>query len=252
MRRGRAAAVAAFVLCASSASGQGAEAPVLGVAVPPPVTFHAPVSPPMEPQPRLVPSASPAVPATDDDLFRADPETYAPRYDRRYRGGPWFLKRFARGFWPYGYGFGPVLAAPGYAAAPGAAGSPLEAPGYLRLEAQPEDAEVYVDGVYAGTAADFGAAAGRRLQPGLHRIELRADGYESVVLDVRITAGATTTLRRRLASRGAPPRPAVQAPALSAAPRAVYVIPRCYAGDAPPRREQLPAGCSSSALQMAK
>jgi hypothetical protein len=65
--------------------------------------------------------------------------------------------------------------------------------GTLRLEIRPANAEVYVDGVYAGHAADFDGVSQRvALTAGAHRIEVRAEGYEQVHFDTRITKSRAT------------------------------------------------------------
>jgi hypothetical protein len=59
--------------------------------------------------------------------------------------------------------------------------------GTLRLKMKPRDATVYVDGYYAGRVDDFDGIFQRlRVEPGPHRIEIRADGYETHVLDVLV------------------------------------------------------------------
>ncbi len=66
--------------------------------------------------------------------------------------------------------------------------------GKLRLKLKPRDAEVYVDGYYAGVVDDFDGIFQRlHLDSGPHRIEVRAPGYEPLVFEVRITPDHTTT-----------------------------------------------------------
>jgi hypothetical protein len=74
--------------------------------------------------------------------------------------------------------------------------------GGLSLEIDPPTASVFVDGRYMGTGADFGP----NLQPlgltsGRHRVEIRAEGYESMTFDTDVAAGQVTpykaSLRRR-------------------------------------------------------
>ena len=60
----------------------------------------------------------------------------------------------------------------------------------------PVDAEVWVDGFYAGVVDDFdGTFQSLRLESGGYRIEIVAPGYEPLVFDVRITPGRKTTYR---------------------------------------------------------
>jgi hypothetical protein len=53
----------------------------------------------------------------------------------------------------------------------------------------PADAEIYVDGGYAGRPLQFSPARPLRLGAGQHRIELIATGYESARLDIAVLAG---------------------------------------------------------------
>ena len=71
--------------------------------------------------------------------------------------------------------------------------------GGLRLKVTPREAEVYVDGYYAGHVDDFdGARQKLKVAEGPHRIELRAEGYETATFDVVIIVGETTTYSTEL------------------------------------------------------
>ncbi|HXD21116.1 MAG TPA: PEGA domain-containing protein [Vicinamibacterales bacterium] len=74
--------------------------------------------------------------------------------------------------------------------------------GRLLLEVVPADAEVYVDGVYAGHSEQFdGVSPHARLAPGGHRIEVRAEGYRDVVFGTRILKSKRTVERVTLLPR---------------------------------------------------
>ena len=74
--------------------------------------------------------------------------------------------------------------------------------GELRLDISPRDAQVYVDGYYAGTVDDFdGAFQSLKLESGAYHIEIVAPGYETMEFDVRITAGQKITYRSDLFRR---------------------------------------------------
>ena len=63
----------------------------------------------------------------------------------------------------------------------------------------PEDAEVYVDGYFVGVVDDYNGAFQRlNLAAGTHRIEFRANGYETLNLDVRIEPRETITYKGEL------------------------------------------------------
>jgi hypothetical protein len=64
---------------------------------------------------------------------------------------------------------------------------------------KPSDAEVFVDGYYAGIVDEFDNVFQRlRLDSGPHRIEIRKDGYEPLSFEVRILPDHTTTYRGEL------------------------------------------------------
>jgi hypothetical protein len=177
------------------------------------------------------------VPAPRPDLFIAAPDTYAPRFDRVNPVAPG-SGFFPGVFWPWGPSFGP-----GYA---GYDGSRAAAYGYLQLLMQPASAVVYVDGLYVGSVDDL--RAGRKVEAGAHRLEIRAGGYEATSVDVRIDPGQTTIYRTDLKPVTAAPQTPAAAPAAAATarPKTFYVIPGCYAGDRRPDAQRLPRGCVAS------
>jgi hypothetical protein len=158
--------------------------------------------------------------------FRATLNTYAPGY---------FVPSYVTGFnnfgfglssrrlWPYGYsayafqpysmygyggyGYGGYgyegYDYPGYAAVSGYAGPPEASPdlesGNVRLDVQPQSAQIFVDGYFVGTVQDFHQTlAGLNLSAGAHHVEFSAAGYETLAIDMKITAGNTITYRASL------------------------------------------------------
>ena len=191
---------------------------------------------------------APRLTAPGGDLFRARPKTYAPRFDRVTVGPgfPGVYTPFVPGFYypPVNSGYAKASRSRDYRAA--SRGAPVvDASGYLRLDVQPGTAEMYIDGYYAGTADDFEGGLGGPLEAGSHRIEIRAPGFETVVFDVRTIPGRTITYRGVLsrAERASPPPAPVTA---QPSPKTFYVIPNCYAGDKPPRQDQLRPGCNAA------
>ncbi len=66
--------------------------------------------------------------------------------------------------------------------------------GNLKLKVKPRNAKVYVDGFYVGLVDEFdGAFQKLTLNGGRHKVELRADGYETTEFDVLITPEQTVT-----------------------------------------------------------
>jgi hypothetical protein len=120
--------------------------------------------------------------------------SYALPYGYRpygYRPGWSFNLYFGR---PYGYyAYGPAAGYGYYAISPGFSY------GSLRIVDAPEDAQVFVDGYYAGVVDDYdGVFQHLNLEPGSHRIELQVPGYGPVAFDVFIQPGQTITYRANI------------------------------------------------------
>jgi hypothetical protein len=165
-------------------------------------------------------------------------------------GAPSFIYVGPYGWDPW-YGLpGTPTVTPGYEFATPQAPGPPET-GSLRLEVQPSAVvQVYVDGFYVGMAEDLGGEL--TLEEGPHAIELRAPGYETVSLAVRILPGRTMVFRQALVSRnaGAVPDAAVRSQDEPVPSKPVYFIPGCYMGNVPPAEAGLPATCDQSRVRM--
>lgn len=140
---------------------------------------------------------------------RPSPGGWAPSYGRRYYTGPNGLGYYVYDPWSwYGYGW-PAYGAygawnswgPGWGGGWGGGWGPGWGGGGwgyggVRLKVNHRDAEVYVDGYYAGLVDDFdGVWQQLRLDDGGYRVEIRKRGYETLVFDVRIQPGRTITYR---------------------------------------------------------
>jgi hypothetical protein len=200
----------------------------------------------------------PPTPLPGGDLFRATPETYAPR-DTPYR---------------------PSVVASSLPTGPSYRRSPVYEPYVPATHTQvtgfgsaprwrdwepprPGNVDVFVDGKLFGTVDSVSRQGGLHLRPGFHRVDLRAVGFGSAAYNVTVrpphyfkpvydsglyvplvpvsaspSYGYAPYGSWPLSSFGAPPHPYT-------APRSVYVVPRCYAGDEPPKDYQLPTGCSA-------
>lgn len=79
------------------------------------------------------------------------------------------------------------------------AGEPFDArgePGRLRLEVRPEDASIYLDGRFLGTAEELASLhAGLIVDPGEHRLEVVRPGYESDEVELEVAAGEEVTVQ---------------------------------------------------------
>ena len=71
--------------------------------------------------------------------------------------------------------------------------------GKIRLKVKPRNAKVYVDGYYVGTVDEFdGALQKLTLNGGRHRVEIKAEGYETADFDVLIAPDETVTYQGEL------------------------------------------------------
>jgi PEGA domain len=137
-------------------------------------------------------------PNRDHDPIYVYPDywSYGGYYNPYYYGGvylgylaysPWGWTPAFYGY-PYGYaGYGGYYQAQGYDI------------GRVRLKVKPRDAEVFVDGYYAGTVDDFdGMLQSLRLDSGAYRIEIRKPGFETLQFDVRVQPDRTITYRSEM------------------------------------------------------
>lgn len=231
--------VSAIVVVLALVVHDAAVAQVLGAIRPAtgqPATQRAaepPVPPSASTAARRPPLTVPPPSALDKpDLFTVSPEFYNRRPARSPRARP---VRFA--LYPAyvaGYGIGASMSATPYTkSAPAPA-----ATGILRLEVAPLQAQLYVDGYFAGNVGDI--ARGVALEPGPHHIEIRAPGYEALSFDVKIVSNQTVTYRGDLQRVEPQPPPAPIPVPVSGT---FYIIPGCYAGNRPPTDSRLSAGC---------
>jgi hypothetical protein len=117
---------------------------------------------------------------------------------------------YPRRYYPYGYGtfglgyfyYDPYGWDPYYA---GGYGGRFSGYGYgyptgeLRLQVDQREAEVYVDGYYAGNVDDFdGVFQSLALEEGQYQIEVVAPGFEPLTFGVRIFPGRKVTYRGEL------------------------------------------------------
>jgi hypothetical protein len=99
-----------------------------------------------------------------------------------YWGGPYW-----GGYWgPYGYAYGPYWG-PGYYAYPNA--------GEIKLDTKVKDAQVFINGAYAGTTQEDKKM---HLRPGSYNIEIREGGRTQFSERVYVAAGKTLHLHPEL------------------------------------------------------
>lgn len=165
------------------------------------------------------------------------------RGEHRHRGGtqpvavfvsPWFLAVPAT-----------AVAAPALSSA---ASTAPPADGRVLVEAQPDSAQIYVDGYYVGTPSDY--PDGVQLAAGPHTLEVRAAGHDSQSMSIQVPRGRSISYRAVLTAATPPssalPRPAATMPTTSGGvvtASTFYLIHGCYMGNVPPSEAPLPPGC---------
>ena len=179
-----------------------------------------------------------AVPAIADAQRRAVPRSAAPRsrstvivgarfynpsyFYRPYYYDPWYYSSFS--LW-YGPGYGYYGGYPYYGQYP-YYGRYYDLSSALRLQVTPREAEVYIDGYYAGTVDNFDGVFQRlHLEPGEHELELFMPGHRSFTERVYLQPGSTFRVHHTMEPLGAgeaePARPA-------ASPRSSQARPEPY------------------------
>ena len=104
------------------------------------------------------------------------------------------------GFGGLGFGYYGGFYDPWYGGDPYPRGGyQIDDQGSLRLKVKPREAEVFVDGYYAGVVDDFdGIFQKLHLRSGPHRIEVRAPDFETLTFDVDIHRDQTITYQGEL------------------------------------------------------
>jgi hypothetical protein len=114
-----------------------------------------------------------------------------------YRYGSWYDPYDP---WCYNVGYWRCDGSAGYGATTAAPGPDEEVPmASVRLRVSPASAQVYLNGALVGTVSDFNGLSNHLQVPiNAALIEIKADGYQTFVPEVEITAGRTTTVRGSL------------------------------------------------------
>jgi hypothetical protein len=153
---------------------------------------------------QAVPRAVPARPIHNGGVYRG------PVVHRAYYASPYWYG----GYYPYyGYGY-PWAFSVGF----GCCGYPYYGYPYygygypygyaydvssLRLQVQPREAEVFIDGYYAGTVDDFDGTFQRlRVEPGDHELEVFLPGHRAYQQKVYLQPGKTFNVRHEMAPLG--------------------------------------------------
>jgi hypothetical protein len=120
---------------------------------------------------------------------------------------PYWWGGYYPGYWGYPYYYGGYYGGyPGYYTG-GPAYYYANDNGSLKLKVKPKEAEVYVDGYFVGLVDDFdGTFQHLDVEAGTHRIEIRANGYQPLVLEIRIAPGREVKYEGRLRPATAEPQ----------------------------------------------
>jgi hypothetical protein len=109
-------------------------------------------------------------------------------------GYPYYGYRYGYPYGAYGYSYGGYYPA-GYGYGGGGYGYRDAGYGGVRIQGAVRNAEVLVDGYYAGIVDDFDGPFQRlELEGGAHSIEIRAPGFPPLTYDVNVQPGQTVTL----------------------------------------------------------
>ena len=119
-------------------------------------------------------------------------------------------------------------------------------PGYLRLDLEPDTAQVYVDGLYAGTVGDFRRSAARTRRRTASRRDSEPTGFETVSFDVRIRANDMLIVSAARFIEATTSEPRCAAGRAEDVLRDSALLRRRRAN---PRAEQLPPGCQLASLR---
>ena len=124
--------------------------------------------------------------------YYGHPYRYGYPYYSPYRYGyPYY------GYYPYAYPY-PYSGYGGYGYSYPAAGYGGAAYGGVRIQGAPRDAQVFVDGTYAGIVDDFdGSLQHMNLEAGAHQIEIRGQGLPPMRYDVNVQPGQTLNVHVR-------------------------------------------------------
>ncbi|MBA3271652.1 MAG: PEGA domain-containing protein, partial [Acidobacteria bacterium] len=151
-----------------------------------------------------------AVPRSSAPRQRPDRVYVYPDYwsYNRYYYDPYYNNGFGLGYLYYSpWGWTPSFyGSPygsGYGYGGGYSGGQYSARGYdigtLKIKVTPRDAEVFVDGYFAGHVDDFdGFLQALKLDSGGYRIEVRKSGFETLQFDVRVQPDRNVTFRGEL------------------------------------------------------
>lgn len=115
----------------------------------------------------------------------------------------WYWGRYGMWYDPYAYFADPYMSGGGSYSSSSSSFDGKQTFGSLRIKANVGAAKVYVDGALAGVVDEFdGLKDHLEVESGKHTVELRAEGYNTVSVDVVVSTGKTKTVRLELKKAG--------------------------------------------------
>lgn len=126
-------------------------------------------------------------------------------------GGYYFPTLYRTSLWYGPYGYGGYYPYPAYAQWPYGPGR-YDLSGSIRVQVSPRNAEVFVDGYFAGSVDDFDGIFQRlRVEPGEHEVQIYLAGYRPFQTRIYVQPGKTFHVKHDLEplapGETAPPRP---------------------------------------------
>jgi hypothetical protein len=122
--------------------------------------------------------------------------SYNPWY---YGATSWYWGRYGMWYDPYSYWWDPMVAGGGYYSSDSRYEKARKTTGSLRIKANVKEAKVYIDDALVGLVREFDGLSDRvEIEGGRHKIELRAEGYQSFAQDFDVEIGKTRTIRANL------------------------------------------------------
>ena len=128
-------------------------------------------------------------------------------------GGYYYPTIYRPGLWYGGFGYGPRFFAPAYYQWGPFGYGGYDLSGSMRLQVEPEETEVFVDGYFAGQVDEFDGVFQRlRLEPGDHDVQFYLPGHRVFTQRIYLQPGRTFQIRHTMEPLGpgeaAPVRPA--------------------------------------------
>ena len=130
---------------------------------------------------------------------------------RPFYYGAGYYPYYGAGYYPFSFSFGFGYGYPYYAGYPYYGGYPFYGPGYyggyygssLRLQVPQREAEVYIDGYYAGKVDHFDGTFQRlHLEPGEHDLELFMPGHRVFTQKIYLQPGSTFRVQHNMEPLG--------------------------------------------------